>query len=79
MKTTLSLNCRQPIPGTQLSASLVSIVGGGTVLRLGEISVAHHGVLFLDELPEYNRSTIEALRQTLEDRRIALARPSDRI
>lgn len=59
------------------SASHVAVVGGGNNLRPGEISLAHRGVLFLDELPEFGRSTIEALRQPLEDRKITVARAKD--
>jgi magnesium chelatase family protein len=59
------------------SASHIAIVGGGSTLRPGEISLAHRGVLFFDELPEFARTTIEALRQPLEDRTITLARARD--
>lgn len=56
------------------TASRIAIIGGGNRPKPGEISLAHLGVLFLDELPEYPRSTLEALRQPLEDRRIAVSR-----
>ncbi|HJQ07851.1 MAG TPA: YifB family Mg chelatase-like AAA ATPase [Candidatus Saccharimonadales bacterium] len=59
------------------SASHIAIVGGGTQLRPGEISLSHRGILFLDELPEFNRATIEAMRQPLEDRVITVARAKE--
>ena len=56
------------------SATLQALVGGGHRARPGEVSLAHHGVLFLDELPEFNRTTLEALRQPLETGRVTVAR-----
>jgi magnesium chelatase family protein len=56
------------------SATLQALIGGGTRPRPGEVSLAHHGVLFLDELPEFNRATLEALRQPLESGRVTVAR-----
>ena len=56
------------------TASAVALVGGGSVPRPGEVSLAHHGVLFLDELPEYDRHVLEVLREPLESGRIAISR-----
>lgn len=56
------------------SASLPALIGGGNKVRPGEISLAHHGVLFLDELPEFARGTLEALRQPLETGQALIAR-----
>ncbi|HKU19247.1 MAG TPA: YifB family Mg chelatase-like AAA ATPase [Candidatus Saccharimonadales bacterium] len=59
------------------SASHIAIIGGGTQLKPGEITLAHRGVLYLDELPEFDRNAIEALRQPLEDRSITISRARD--
>lgn len=56
------------------SATLQALVGGGHRARPGEVSLAHHGVLFLDELPEFSRAALEALRQPLETGRVTVAR-----
>jgi magnesium chelatase family protein len=73
-KTYDKLITERPFRSPHHSSSHISIVGGGNNARPGEVSLSHRGVLLLDEIPEFDRLTLEALRQPLEDKVITVAR-----
>ena len=74
-----ALTNKRPFRAPHHSASMPALVGGGLRARPGEISLAHHGVLFLDELPEFSAQVLDSLRQPLETGEVAIARANHRI
>ena len=73
------LTDRRPFRAPHHSASMAALIGGGVNARPGEVSLAHHGVLFLDELPEFQANALDSLRQPIETGEVAIARANHRI
>ncbi len=65
---------KRPFQNPNHDSSTAAIIGGGTIPKPGQVTLAHHGVLFLDELPEFQKATLESLREPLEERKITISR-----
>jgi len=76
LKQDQSLIQTRPFRSPHHTSSSIALVGGGSVPRPGEVTLSHNGILFLDELPEFNHAALEALRQPLEDHSVTVARAS---
>ena len=74
-----TLLTNRPLRAPHHSSSDIAIIGGGALAKPGEITLSHTGILFLDELPEFKRSTIESLRQPLEDKQVTIARAKNTV
>lgn len=79
LSSSIDIIQHRPFRAPHHTVSRTALIGGGSNPRPGAVSLAHHGVLFLDELPEYSRSTIEALRQPLEDKNVNIDRANARV
>lgn len=78
-ETTDKVATQRPFRSPHHTSSNIALIGGGKNPKPGEISLAHKGILFMDELPEYTRSSLESLRQPLEDRIVTIARVQDTV
>ena len=74
LKDNCSIINERPFRSPHYTISACSLIGGGKIPKPGEISLAHNGVLYLDELPEYKQSTLEALRTPIEDGKVTISR-----
>lgn len=79
LSSDMPLITTRPFRNPHHTISPISLIGGGRIPRPGEISLSHHGVLFLDELPEFNKNTLEMLRIPLEDKKISISRVNSSI
>lgn len=79
LKENATIIKNRPFRSPHYTVSTSSLIGGGKAPKPGEISLAHNGVLYLDEFPEYNRNTLEALRTPIEDGKVTISRVNSSI